>query len=875
MNPFEFPPQNQNILEENPEMGQGQGMVGEELPPEDLTLEQEMAKEEEEELIPENGGYDHFENLAAKVSPTDLIKISSQLKDLIQRDHETRQEWLSNVTNRLELLNISPLKRKDVPFAGASNTQSSGLLKSWINIGAQIKMELLPADGPAKMKIVGPTDEELERIANRKKDFLNYLLTKDSSYYSEKEKCIDWAVLMGSAFSKTYFNHTKGVPESTFIMPQHLIVNANSSSLETAERITQLQKFNEFQLQNRIDAGLYLENILAPTYDDIETEFQGADSFRQTLDKMLGVQADENGKTNSSSEVKTYYIAECQFYGDIESLRVRDKEGRVIKKKLPYVITFDMESLKVAALYRNWAEDDERHLRLNHITHWKAINGLGFYGLGLIQIVGNLVDRSTKIARMFEDSGYLANTSGFIATTGVRPPDSPQDFSPTKINYLELGGAEKISDALMPLNYKEPSPSLKMLLDETEREIVEICGAAVMPFSEMSQTQPAATTFASLEQTNRIQNSIVKKFYQALKDELQIIERAVTDHLFEETYPFWVIADESGELSDDIKIGHDFNHKHIGVTPVCDPNVTSSIQRLVRAEALFTFMQSLAQAGVKVDLREGALNLFTELKVANINKLMPDPNQDTPTPLDPVTENINLMQGKGAEAAAWQDHQAHMLVHQGLLGQTPPEDPNMPLIQAHIAQHQAFLYKLQIEQMIGQQLPENLNELDEQTQNQIAMAVAQALQQQQQQQQEAGGGPIDPNQPALLMAQAEQQNAETKARELEIKSKIEIEKLENAKIKQAQDYELDSKKLELELKKHEEKLSLEDQIASLKAEIELIKANKNEFSPVKDFEENQAQNEIAQMQDQGQELSQEAGQIRDEENPYNLPFEER
>jgi hypothetical protein len=329
-------------------------------------------------------------------------------------------------------------------------------------------------------------------------------------------------------------------------------------------------------------------------------------------------------------------------------------------------------------------------------------------------------------------------------------------------------------------------------------------------------------------------------------------------------YPFFVIHDETGELSNDIKIGHDFNHKHLGVVPVADPNVTSSIQRLIRSEAIFSFLQNLSQSGVKVDLREGALNLFNELKVGNINKIMPDPNSDKPKPLDPVSENVNMMQGLGAEAAAWQDHQAHIQLHQAAMAGLDPQSPNIGIFQAHIAQHQAFLYRAQIEEMLGEPLPENLNELPPDVQNQIAQAIAQQQAQQQQQQQEQGGGPVDPNAALMVQAQAEQLTAETKARELDMKYQVEFEKLQAAKEKAAQDYEIQYKKLELELKKHEESLNLQDQVAALKAEIELIKANKEHKLP-------RAENEsllhgIENLMGEGETESEEANQIPD--NPY-------
>lgn len=787
----------------------------------------------------------HFDNLAKYLSAYELKGYSAKIAKAIGVDNDSRKEWLDRLTSSLDLLGINN-KSVDWPFPGASNSVSPAFMQAWLNLTAQARAELLRVNGCADTEIVGVENEELKASAQRIKDYLNYLLLQKMDYYTQREKTIAWSLLYGSMFTKIYFDPNKNIPWAPFIKPENLIVAYSANSLEDAQRITEVQYVAENEFKARVRAGLYKQLDLRPYQKGAVDNSEG--ELSEKVDEIQGIELVDEDLTD-----KVFKLYECHTYIDIPQFRPLDEHGNEIPMALPYVITFDATTYEVVSLYRNWKEGDFNFKPIQHFVHWSPLPGLGFYGFGLVHTVGSIAETCTKATRMLLDAAILSNFPSFLRARGLRTQESTIRIAPMSVTDVDVGSFASLDAAFKALPFHEPSATLKMMKDEGEKSLLDLVGAANQPFGEggIGANQPVGTTLAVIEQSQRTQSSIMRRFHESLGHELKMIAQIIAENMANETYPFDVtrkgieapqpeqamgggedvdpmaimqqqIAAQQSAQNHPVTLGQDFLRQDMKIIPIADPNVNSSTQRLIRAESLYNFSSQLAGAGVQVNMREVASRLFAELKVDNIDAILP-PEQEV-KPLDPLTENMNLMTSKPVRAGIWQDHQAHIAAHTQLL-QAKQEDPQATAaIQAHINEHQAYAYMVEMQSAMGMDMPEDVNSLTPEQQNAIAAKVGEIAQQQMQQQQaqqQQQPQPIDPNMVYL-------EDIKVKDKGLEVKVALDSQKLELEKYKLETEARIQMEKIAMEREKAANELKLKDEIEALKAQIELLRVKKED-----------------------------------------------
>ena len=776
----------------------------------------------------------HFDNLANYLMNVQLKGLASNINRAIEIDIDSRKDWIAKLVKSLDLLGIKN-ENVSTPFPGASNGVSPAFMQAWLTLSAQVRAELFRTEGCADTKILGLENEFLVASAQRMKDELNYLLMEEMDYYSQREKTLAWSLLYGSMFTKVFYDDSNGIPSAPFIKPENLIVAYSVSTLSEAQRITEVQYISENEYKNRVRSGMY-KDVKLREYDE-GSDGEDNQELNQKVSEIEGINIEEG-----EGQDKIYKMMECHCYLDIPEFRPIDDNGQEIPMPLPYIITFESQSFEVVGLYRNWKENDFSFKPIKHFVHWSPLPGLGFYGFGLVHIVGNLAESSTKSRRMLMDAGILSNFPAFIRARGIQSRESTIKIQPMAVTEVDIGNLASLDAAIKQLPFKGPDPTLKLMKDEDEKALLDLVGAANQPFGEggIGSNQPVGTTLAVIEQSQRTQSSIMRRFHQSLAEELKMISEIVAIHMSDQCYPFDVslkgidektLQQNNGQMPQ-VPLGTDFKLDLIKVIPVADPNVNSSTQRLIRAESLYNFSTQLSQAGIQVNLREVASRLFNELKIDNVDSILP-PEDDVKS-LNPMSENMNMMVGKPVKASLWQDHPAHMISHQQFLMAHQDDPDKVANAKAHISEHEAMQYMIDMQQQMGIQLPENLDDLDEQQQNELAQKVAEVSKQmmeQQQSQQQQQPQPIDPN--VVYM-----EDLRVKDKGLDVKVALDSQRLQLNEMKIEYDYKIQSQKIALDREKAESELKLKDEIEALKAQISMMKINNDQTKEMIDVDEN-------------------------------------
>lgn len=722
----------------------------------------------EEEPFIEERVSDHFANLAENdfLPDMSLMRLGTYLCDAVEADMTSRVEWESCLKDAIRLLGTK-IERKEWPFKNASGVWDTIMMQATLSFQATAYPELLPPDGPIKSDILGEEDERLVDIANRQEEWGNYFLTQIAEeYYPDFDQMLFYIALMGCAFKKVYQDSVQNRPVLPFIKPQEFIVNYGTTNLKDCTRVTQILKFSEKEMRAYQQNGFYRNINLQETEigDNLTT-------IKDTIEQNTGVKETDN------SYNKTYTLYEIHADIDLNDF-VQLGEQIEFKDKtfLPYIITVDVESKKVLRLSRNWEEEDDEYKKIQYFVDYHFIRGLGFYGYGYAHILGNHAHTATAILRQLIDAGMLANFPGGLRVKGMQLETDTLRVGPGQYPEVETGGLP-IQQSIMNLPYKEPSQTLYTLLEKIEDNAHQLAGSANIQTGDFNMNAPVGTTLALLEQTQRLQSTIMRRLHQSMRQEFRLLYDLFKKNLTDEPYYFL------GKGSNNFISREDFI-ENIQIIPVSDPNSNSSTHRLIKYESILRLAAQFPQIH---NMREIYDMIYRELKIGNIDKILPAP-QETP-PLDPVTENMHAMQNQPMQAAIWQDHQAHILVHQQLLMQGPN-----PAVEAHIQQHMAFAYLLQMQQMMGMQLPEQPETLPPELQNQIAMAAAQAVSQMQQQQAEENPAPLDP---AAVMLE----DVKVKALGIDQKSEADILKARTEAFKAQKKFQIDKEKIALEREK--------------------------------------------------------------------------
>lgn len=655
-----------------------------------------IISELEEEDIP----IPHDANLAEYIDEDDLVGIAAELVAEFEADRRSRKDWAEAYVKGMDLLGMK-IEDRDQPFEGASGVFHPVLTETIIRFQAQAMDELFPAKGPALTKVVGEKTPEKMAQSRRVEAELNYQCTEEmSEYRDETEQMLFHLPMAGSAFKKVYYDPVQERPAACFVPAEDIVVNYGATDLMNASRITHVMKKMGHEVDELMDAGFYREINLsspAPEISDIQLKY----------DELSG----EDDPQYSKDDRHTLLEIHCNL-----KLPGEFSDGDLAR---PYVVTIDKTSMIVLSIRKNWSESDRRKRKQMHFVHYKYLPGLGFYGTGLIHLLGGLTKTATSILRQLIDAGTLANLPAGLKARGLRIKGDNTPFAPGEYRDVDVPG-QRIQDSIMHLPFKEPSSVLYNLLDKVTQEARRIGSVAESDLAQISGEMPVGTTFALLEREQKVMSAVQARLHAALKKELRLIAKIIGSYMGP-TYDY----DEEQEFDRSM----DFSSK-VDVIPVSDPNASTAAQRVVSYQAA---LQLSAQAPQFYDQALLHRQMLETLGIENADQIVKLP--DDIKPMDPVTENMAILNQEAIQAFQYQDHQSHIRVHmaaaqdpkiQQMVGQSPFAEAIMAAMAAHITEHIAFEYRKQIEQSLGVPLPSPDEELPEEVEVKISQLAAEA-----------------------------------------------------------------------------------------------------------------------------------------------------
>jgi hypothetical protein len=673
----------------------------------DIPSEEEMAEEvsvqEEDiekgpvEVIPEEDGgvtldfepgsinvpgtESHFDNLA-DILPDDILDpIGNEMVQNYMDYKSSRKEWESAYTTGLDLLGFKYENRTE-PFQGASGATHPVLAEAVTQFQAQAYKELLPSDGPVRTQVIGIKNPQTEQQSQRVKDYMNYLIMDTmSEYESEFDSMLFHLPLAGSTFKKVYYDVPLGRVVSKFVPADELIVPYTATSLDDAEAVIHTVKISENELRKQQVGGFYRDVELSPPGTESNGELQKKER------ELEGTK-----KTGKNEPV--YTLLECHVNVDLEGFEDVGADGEPTGIKLPYIVTVEEGSREVLSIRRNYAPDDTKKNKIQYFVHFKFLPGLGFYGFGLIHMIGGLSRTATAALRQLLDAGTLANLPAGFKQRGVRVRDEASPIQPGEFKDVDAPGGS-LRDAFFPLPYKEPSPTLLQLLGVVVQAGQRFAAIADMQVGDGNQGAAVGTTVALLERGSRVMSAIHKRCYAAMKNEFKLLGKIVSQYLPPE-YPFDVVGGERN-----IKQA-DFDDR-IDVVPVADPNIFSMSQRITLAQTQLQIATSNPQLHNMYQIYR---NMYNAIGVKDVDAVLPPPPPEAPK--DPSLEHIDAMGGKPFKAFPGQDHQAHITAHLNFMSVNMVRNnpPVMAAIQKNILEHISIMAQEQVQMEFKEQMME-------------------------------------------------------------------------------------------------------------------------------------------------------------------------
>ena len=709
------------------------------------------------EIDPNEDEGDFNENLAEELDEGMLTELAGDLIGEFEEDISSRKDWIQTYVDGLELLGMKVEDRTE-PWPGACGVHHPLLAEAVVKFQAETMSETFPAQGPVRTQVIGKETTEKKDAAQRVQDDMNYQLTDVMVEYRPEHERMLWGLgLAGNAFKKVYFDPSLGRQASMYVAAEDVVVPYGASSLEVAERVTHVMRKTPNELRKLQANGFYRDV-------DLPDPVNSMDEVEQKISEQLGFRAETDDR---------YKLLEMHVDIVIEDDKYRDKEEDELEIALPYVVTIDKQTQTVLSIRRNWNPDDKKKLKRNHFVHYSYVPGFGFYAFGLIHLIGAFAKSGTSLIRQLVDAGTLSNLPGGFKTKGLRVKGDDTPISPAEWRDVDVASGT-MRDNIMPLPYKEPSQVLYSLLGTIVDEGRRFAGMADMKVSDMSAQAPVGTTLAILERTLKMMSAVQARVHYAMKREFQLLKGIIRDYTPDE-YSFE--PEEGGRKA------KQSDYDMVEVIPVSDPNAATMAQKIVQYQAVIQLAQGAPQI---YDLPYLHRQMLEVLGIKNAQKLVPLKDGDDMKPRDPVSENMDVLNGKPLKAFIYQDHEAHIAVHTSamqdpkimqLMGQNPNAQSMMSAMQAHIAEHLAFEYRRQVEQQAGVPLPPPDAEMDEATElavSRLAAAAAQQLLQknqaeaQQQQNEQMAQDPI---------VQMQQQELQIKQGELQIKQgELELKK---------------------------------------------------------------------------------------------------
>lgn len=649
---------------------------------------------------------EHDANFAELLEDGELQALASELVDAFMADRLSRKDWARSYIRGLDLLGTK-IEDRTMPWQGASGVFHPMLAEAVVRFQAQAMSELLPAAGPVKSKTIGKMTREKYEQANRVRTELNYLITEEMvEYRDEMEQMLFRLPLAGSAFKKIYYDPLLERPVSTFVPAEDFVISYGASSLEACPRYTHVMKKDANEIRKLQVSGFYLDvDLPAPAnersdiqekYDEIEgSEAPLADDDRHTL---------------------------LEMHVDIDLPEPFSDPDGIAR---PYVVTIDLSSRRILSIRRNWYADDEKKRKRMHFVHYPYLPGMGFYGTGLVHLIGGLTKSATSILRQLIDAGTLSNLPAGLKARGMRIKGDNGPLNPGEFRDVDIPGGS-IRDNIFPLPFKEPSGVLYSLLGNIVDEGRRIGSVADIQVGDMSAQAPVGTTLALMERSMKVMSGVQARLHAAMHRELRILAQVVHDFMPPE------YAYEQSGLSGEFNRTDDFDTRVVDVVPVSDPNAATMAQRIVQYQAALQLAQQAPQLYDMGKLHRQMLEVMGIQDAADIIKL-----PDDIAPKDPVTENMAILKQEPVKAFLYQDHEAHIAVHMAaaqdpkllqIIGQSPFASAIQNAMVAHITEHVAFQYRKEMEKTLGVPMPPENEPLPEDVEVELSQAVAVAAQ---------------------------------------------------------------------------------------------------------------------------------------------------
>ena len=778
-------------------------------PFEDIELEIEVAPQDGPAMVMEtdDGGVlidfdpsaseevDFYANLADYIEEDELVSIASELVGLYRGDKESRKDWEDTYTRGLDQLGLKHEDRT-LPWPGACGVFHPMLTEAVVRFQSQAITELFPSSGPVKTSVLGKLTDDKEEQAIRVQDYMNYLLTeKMTEYRNETEQLLFSLPLAGSAFRKVYYDSNMGRPCSVFVPAEDMVVSYGASELSTAQRITHSMKKTSNEVRKLQVSGFYRDvDLPAPSPDISDVE--------QKYNELKGDQVSyDNDDRHTILEIHVEY--DMPGFPD-------ERDGRETGIALPYIVSVDLSSRTVLSIRRNWFESDELKQARQHFVHYQYVPGLGFYGFGLIHMIGGLAKSATSLMRQLVDAGTLSNLPGGLKSRGLRIKGDDTPIMPGEFRDVDVPGGT-IRDNISFLPYKEPSSTLHQLLSNIVEEGRRFASMADLKASDMNSEAPVGTTLAIMERAMKVQSAVQSRLHASMRHELKLLANVIHD-FGEPTYPYEI---EGQDLK-----AQDFDNR-VDVVPVSDPNAGTMAQRIMQYQAA---LQLSAQAPQLYNMQGLHRQMLQVLGIQDVDDIVPNP--EDMKPVDPVTENMDAINEKPLKAFEYQDHEAHIQVHMSTLqdpevgamaAQSPAAGNITASLDAHIREHLAFQYRRQIEEELGTELPPLGEPIPEDIEKRLSSMVAQAADQllgkkkMQQEAEEAAALAEDPiiqqkereldikEADVQRKAQADQLKAQLQQRLSQQRAELEIERMRSQERISEASHELQEKLSESEI----------------------------------------------------------------------------
>ena len=698
----------------------------------------------------EEGDEDFDANLADYISDAELATLGADLVGDFDKDINDRKEWIKTYVDGLKLLGLKYEERTE-PWSGACGVFHPMLTESVVRFQSEGIMETFPAAGPVKTQIIGKDTPEKEDAANRVRDDMNYQLTDVMQEYRPEHEKLLWSLpLAGSAFKKVYYDPSLARQTAMFIPAEDIVVPYGASSIERSPRVTHVMRKTENEVIKLQEAGFYSDVDLGePSYD---------------LDDIEKQKAEEQGMNATQDD--RFRILEMHVDLDLPGYEHKNKDGEPTGIALPYVVTIEKSQNKILAIRRNWYEGDELHTKRQHFVHYQYIPGFGFYGYGLIHLIGGYAKSATMLIRQLVDAGTLSNLPGGLKSRGLRIKGDDTPIQPGEFRDVDVPSGS-IRDNILPLPYKEPSQVLFALFQNIVQEGRQFASAGDMSVSDMSSQAPVGTTLALLERQLKVMGAVQARLHYSMKQEFQLLKVIIADYTPEE-YDY--------EPEEGSRKAKKSDYDMVAVIPVSDPNASTMAQKVVQYQAVLQLAQTAPQLYNMPLLHRQMIEV---LGIKNASKLVPV--EDDATPTDPVQENQNILTNKPVKAFIEQDHQAHIAVHtsmlqnpkiMGMVQQTPQGQALVAAMQAHINEHLAFAYRKEVEQTVGLLLPteEQEKNMAPEVAAQVAQLAAQASMRMSQQAQAQAAQQQAQQQAQDPIIQMQQQELQIKMQELQLKA---------------------------------------------------------------------------------------------------------